>query len=65
LVYSKDVDRYVIIASKGGAPENPSWYHNLIAHPEATVEIGSEKFKAKAREEKVRSATDSSTLRPK
>ena len=52
LVYSKDGDRYVIIASKGGAPENPSWYHNLIAHPEVTVEIGSEKFKAKAREVK-------------
>jgi F420H(2)-dependent quinone reductase len=34
LVYSKDGDRYVIIASKGGAPEDPSWYHNLIAHPE-------------------------------
>ena len=52
MVYSKDGDRYVIIASKGGAPENPSWYHNLIAHPEVTVEIGSEKFKAKAREVK-------------
>jgi deazaflavin-dependent oxidoreductase (nitroreductase family) len=52
LVYSKDGDKYVIIASKGGAPENPSWYHNLVAHPEVTVEIGSEKFKAKAREVK-------------
>jgi deazaflavin-dependent oxidoreductase (nitroreductase family) len=47
LVYSKDGDRYVIIASKAGAPENPSWYHNLLGHPEVTVEIGSEK-KAKA-----------------
>jgi deazaflavin-dependent oxidoreductase (nitroreductase family) len=52
LVYSRDGDRFVIIASKGGAPENPSWYHNLVAHPEVTVEIGSEKFKAKAREVK-------------
>jgi deazaflavin-dependent oxidoreductase (nitroreductase family) len=52
LVYSKDGDRYVIIASKGGAPENPSWYHNLVANTEVTVEIGSEKFKAKAREAK-------------
>jgi deazaflavin-dependent oxidoreductase (nitroreductase family) len=50
LVYSKDGDRYVIIASKAGAPKNPSWYHNLVAHPEVTVEIGSEKFKAKASE---------------
>jgi deazaflavin-dependent oxidoreductase (nitroreductase family) len=52
LVYSKDGDRYVIIASKAGAPKNPSWYHNLVAHPEVTVEIGTEKFKAKASEAK-------------
>jgi deazaflavin-dependent oxidoreductase (nitroreductase family) len=52
LVYSKDGDRYVIIASKAGAPKNPSWYHNLVAHPEVTVEIGAEKFKAKASEAK-------------
>ena len=50
LVYSKDGNRYVIIASKGGAPENPSWYYNLVAHPEVTVELGSEKFTATARE---------------
>jgi deazaflavin-dependent oxidoreductase (nitroreductase family) len=48
LVYSTDGDRYVIIASKAGAPMNPGWYHNLIAHPEVTVEVGNEKFKAKA-----------------
>jgi deazaflavin-dependent oxidoreductase (nitroreductase family) len=52
LVYSKDGDRFVIIASKAGAPKNPSWYHNLVAHPEVTVEIGAEKFKAKAAEVK-------------
>jgi deazaflavin-dependent oxidoreductase (nitroreductase family) len=52
LVYSKDGDRYVIIASKAGAPKNPSWYHNLVAHPEVTVEIGTEKFKARAVEAK-------------
>jgi deazaflavin-dependent oxidoreductase (nitroreductase family) len=52
LVYSKDGDRYVIIASKGGAPNNPSWYHNLVAHPEVTVEIGTEKFTVKAHEVK-------------
>ena len=44
LVYSKDGERYVIIASKAGAPTNPAWYHNLIAHPEVTVEVGHEKF---------------------
>jgi deazaflavin-dependent oxidoreductase (nitroreductase family) len=48
LVYSKDGDRYVIIASMAGAPNNPDWYHNLKAHPMATVEIGSEKFQVKA-----------------
>ena len=52
LVYSKDGDRYVIIASKAGAPKHPSWYRNLVAHPEVTVEIGTEKFKAKAHEAK-------------
>ncbi len=48
LVYSKDGDRIVVIASKAGAPHNPSWYHNLVAHPEVTLEIGAERFKAKA-----------------
>ena len=48
LCYSRDGDRIVIIASYGGAPRNPPWYHNLIANPVVTVEVGSEKFKAKA-----------------
>jgi deazaflavin-dependent oxidoreductase (nitroreductase family) len=48
LVYHRDGNRVVIIASKGGAPENPSWYHNLVANPEVAVEIGAEKYRAKA-----------------
>jgi len=48
LVYTKDGNRLVIIASKGGAPTNPDWYHNLVAHPTATVELPSERFQAKA-----------------
>ena len=52
LVFSKDGDKCVIIASYAGAPKNPSWYHNLVTHPEITVEIGAEKFKAKATEVK-------------
>jgi deazaflavin-dependent oxidoreductase (nitroreductase family) len=48
LVYSKDGARYVIIASMAGAPNNPDWYHNLRAHPTATVEVGAEKFSVKA-----------------
>ena len=42
LVYSKDGERYVIVASKAGAPTNPSWYHNLVAHPRVPLEIGTE-----------------------
>jgi len=48
LVYMRDGDRYLIIASKGGAPTHPAWYHNLRRHPEVTVEVGPEKFRAKA-----------------
>ena len=40
LAYFTDDDRYVIVASKGGAPTNPDWYHNLLANPSATVEMG-------------------------
>ncbi len=49
LVYSRDGDRVVIVASKAGAPTNPDWYHNLVANPAVTVEIGTEKFQARAR----------------
>jgi deazaflavin-dependent oxidoreductase (nitroreductase family) len=38
----------VIFASKAGAPTNPDWYHNLVANPRVTVEIGAEKFDADA-----------------
>ncbi len=48
LVYTTDGDRIVIIASKGGAPTHPDWYHNIAAHPEVTVEVGGEKFPARA-----------------
>ncbi|MGE0680522.1 MAG: nitroreductase family deazaflavin-dependent oxidoreductase [Candidatus Binatia bacterium] len=48
LAYTKDGERLVVIASFGGAPKNPSWYHNLVASPEVTVEVGSERFRAKA-----------------
>lgn len=44
LMYLPDGDRMLIFASKGGAPTNPSWYHNLVAHPDATVEVGTETF---------------------
>jgi deazaflavin-dependent oxidoreductase (nitroreductase family) len=44
LVYFPDGDRFVIIASAGGAPKNPDWYHNLKAHPRTTAEVGTETF---------------------
>jgi deazaflavin-dependent oxidoreductase (nitroreductase family) len=49
LAYTTDGDRLVVVASKGGAPTNPDWYHNLLAHPEVTVEVGDEKFTARAK----------------
>lgn len=49
LVYTRDGEDYVIIASKGGAPESPAWYHNLLANPHATAEVGTEKFAVTAR----------------
>jgi deazaflavin-dependent oxidoreductase (nitroreductase family) len=48
LAYTTDDGRYAIIASKGGAPTNPDWFHNLRANPEVTVEVGTESFKALA-----------------
>lgn len=47
--YTRDGEDYVIAASKGGAPTNPAWYHNLRAHPRVSVEIDSERFEAEAR----------------
>jgi len=48
LCYSRDGDRIVIIKSYGGAPKNPPWYHNLIKNPVVTVEVGTEKYQARA-----------------
>jgi deazaflavin-dependent oxidoreductase (nitroreductase family) len=48
LVYTRDGGRIVIIASKGGFPKHPAWFHNLKANPTVTVEIGTQKFQAKA-----------------
>jgi deazaflavin-dependent oxidoreductase (nitroreductase family) len=48
LVYTKDGNRIVIIASKGGFPKHPAWFHNIKANPTVTLEIGTKKFQAKA-----------------
>jgi len=49
LAFSKDDGNYVVVASKGGAPTNPAWYHNLRANPVVKVEALGETFKARAR----------------
>ena len=48
LAYLADEDRYVIFASYAGSPQNPPWYHNLLANPEVTVEVNDQKFRARA-----------------
>jgi deazaflavin-dependent oxidoreductase (nitroreductase family) len=48
LVYTRDGERLVVTASKGGADTNPDWYHNLLANPTATVEVGTEQFPVRA-----------------
>ena len=48
LIYAEDGDRIVVAASKGGAPTHPSWYLNLLANPVVAVELGGEKFRARA-----------------
>ncbi len=53
LAFTRDGERYVVIASKGGAPTSPDWYHNVVANPEVSVEVatpaGVERFNARAR----------------
>ena len=46
--YTEDRDRLVIIASKGGADTHPDWYYNVVANPDVTIEVGTEKYAALA-----------------
>lgn len=48
VTYHRDGDRWVVAASKGGAPTHPAWYRNLLAHPEATIEVDNEVFPVRA-----------------
>lgn len=50
VTYHRDGDGFVIAASKGGAPEHPAWYHNLVANPEVTIEVDNEVAPARATE---------------
>ncbi len=58
LIYGRDGDDFVVVASKGGAPEHPSWYTNLEADPQAAVQVGADRYQVRARtadaEEKAR-----------
>lgn len=48
LGYWQEEGRYIVLASMMGAPHHPAWYHNLVAHPDVTVEVGTERFAAHA-----------------
>lgn len=48
MMYIPDGNRIIVIASNAGAPAHPDWYHNLVAHPEVTVEVGTETYDATA-----------------
>jgi F420H(2)-dependent quinone reductase len=62
LAYVADGSDVVLVASKGGYPKNPAWYHNLRAHPDTTVQIGRERRAVRAR---VANATERKRLWPK
>jgi deazaflavin-dependent oxidoreductase (nitroreductase family) len=49
LAYLKDGDRFVVFGSKGGSDTNPDWYHNLVAKPEVTIEVGTDTHRVRAR----------------
>lgn len=49
LLYVRDGDAYAVIASKGGAPNHPGWFHNLEAKPDVEIQVGRERFPVRAR----------------
>ncbi|MFC0028621.1 nitroreductase family deazaflavin-dependent oxidoreductase [Micromonospora chaiyaphumensis] len=49
LIYGRDGDAYLVVASQGGAPQHPAWYLNLLADPEAQVQVGPDTFPVRAR----------------
>ena len=48
LAFTTDGERLVIVAAKNGAPTHPDWYHNIVAHPDVTVEVRTDSFAARA-----------------
>ena len=61
LVYIRDGENLVLVASKGGYPKNPAWFHNLRANPDTTVQVGSRRIEVRAR---VAGATERKRLWP-
>jgi deazaflavin-dependent oxidoreductase (nitroreductase family) len=49
LIYGQHENAYLVVASKGGAPEHPSWYLNILEQPEVTVQVKGDRFSARAR----------------
>jgi deazaflavin-dependent oxidoreductase (nitroreductase family) len=49
LVFARDGENVILIASKGGYPKNPAWFHNLVANPDTTIQIGSKRTNVHAR----------------
>ena len=49
LIYGRDGASYVVVASRGGAPENPGWYRNLVKHPDTKIQVGAEVIPVRAR----------------
>jgi deazaflavin-dependent oxidoreductase (nitroreductase family) len=49
MIYGRDGDAYVVIASQGGAPAHPGWYLNLVAEPDVEVQVHADRFRARAR----------------
>jgi deazaflavin-dependent oxidoreductase (nitroreductase family) len=49
LIYGEDGGRYIVVASRGGAPAHPQWYRNLVAQPEVEVQVRADRFRARAR----------------
>lgn len=48
LIHRTDGERWVVVASKGGAPENPAWYENLLADPDATIQVKGDQIEVRA-----------------
>jgi deazaflavin-dependent oxidoreductase (nitroreductase family) len=49
LLYVRDANAYAVIASKGGAPQHPGWFHNLMAEPNVEIQIGRQRIPVRAR----------------